>query len=537
MSWQTGTTAASSSYRDFLTSIVAAATSQHISAAVVNSGGTGYTVGDILTITHAGAYISSLLEVTAVSGGVITAIKIRRNGAFSNRAASATVSAGGSGYVVGDILEVQGGTFTEKAKFQVATLSGSAVATVTLFETGGAYTATPSNPAATVGIGPAAFAGNNACTLTVTYTGLIGTTGISATGGTGTGATFDITLTASGHSAVKNVNNRTENSITNEKEVILLGTVAGGDAPYTGFFSYTQTSGLETRRGIAMFGMTGFNPALALSAQPGIGPIAGVLGSSSGSHLPVHEAAREWWLSITGRKISGVIRTTDVTVCYTSFYVGLMNGYGAATTSPYPMFVGASSNVPNRVPDSSDNTGLSECFRATSSGGGPMHFRRKSDGAWVSVINGQNSGTPAQVDDNVMWPVCSVQVVNTSTVPEQQMSDDGPLVLHDGQVGSNTRANATDRMYPAPDSGDDVFALWPLTVLATNATLANDVNLEVAGELDNVFWFGGTTSAGATVAPEDYFDDAVSGKRYRIFPNGTQGVSAKPYQFFCMAEE
>jgi hypothetical protein len=63
------------------------------------------------------------------------------------------------------------------------------------------------------------------------------------------------------------------------------------------------------------------------------------------------------------------------------------------------------------------------------------------------------------------------------------------------------------------------------------------VALEIAGELDNVFWFSGTKSDGTTVSAEDFFRDTVSGKIYRVFPNGTQGVAAKPYQFFCMAEE
>jgi hypothetical protein len=61
---------------------------------------------------------------------------------------TATVSAGGSGYVVGEILTVVGGTSTAAAVLTVATISGSAVATVTI-TTIGTYTASPTNPAAT----------------------------------------------------------------------------------------------------------------------------------------------------------------------------------------------------------------------------------------------------------------------------------------------------------------------------------------------------------------------------------------------------
>lgn len=58
-----------------------------------------------------------------------------------------TVSAGGGGYAVGDQITLAGGTALSTAVLQVATLSGSAVATVTVVRNG-AYTATPSNAVA-----------------------------------------------------------------------------------------------------------------------------------------------------------------------------------------------------------------------------------------------------------------------------------------------------------------------------------------------------------------------------------------------------
>lgn len=79
-------------------------------------------------------------------------------------ATAATPSAGGSGYVVGDTITATGGTAISQPVFQVATLSGSAVATVTVAYPG-FYSATPANPVAqgsTSGVG-------TGCTLTVTY--------------------------------------------------------------------------------------------------------------------------------------------------------------------------------------------------------------------------------------------------------------------------------------------------------------------------------------------------------------------------------
>ena len=79
-------------------------------------------------------------------------------------AVSAVPSAGGTNYVVGDTITATGGTAVSQPVFQVATLSGSAVATVTVAYPG-SYSVKPSNPVAqgsTSGVG-------SGCTLTVTY--------------------------------------------------------------------------------------------------------------------------------------------------------------------------------------------------------------------------------------------------------------------------------------------------------------------------------------------------------------------------------
>ena len=48
-------------YRDLCSKIVGCATSQHVATVAINNGGTGgtYVVGDIVTLTHAGALLAS----------------------------------------------------------------------------------------------------------------------------------------------------------------------------------------------------------------------------------------------------------------------------------------------------------------------------------------------------------------------------------------------------------------------------------------------------------------------------------------------
>jgi hypothetical protein len=106
---------------------------------------------------------------------------------------TATVSAGGSGYAVGNVLTISGGTSTTAATVTVATVSSGAVLTVTI-SNAGAYTAVPTNPAATTGgAGTGAtftlsFGINNAFTITQAGTGYVEQPTITFSGGGGSAA-------------------------------------------------------------------------------------------------------------------------------------------------------------------------------------------------------------------------------------------------------------------------------------------------------------------------------------------------------------
>jgi hypothetical protein len=84
-----------------------------------------------------------------------------------SRALSAVVTAGGTGYKIGDILTVSGGTnIARAAQFVVDDVDPTGIVTrVRLFlNRSGGYTATPANAAATTTNGA-----GSGCTLTVTY--------------------------------------------------------------------------------------------------------------------------------------------------------------------------------------------------------------------------------------------------------------------------------------------------------------------------------------------------------------------------------
>lgn len=78
-----------------------------------------------------------------------------------NVVSAVAVAAGGTGYSVGDILTVSGGTAGRAAKAKVTSVSGGVVDGVVLTDVG-SYTADPTSPAATTG------GGGSGATLTLT---------------------------------------------------------------------------------------------------------------------------------------------------------------------------------------------------------------------------------------------------------------------------------------------------------------------------------------------------------------------------------
>jgi len=119
----------------------------------------GGTVTAITRTATGGSYTSiPSVAITAPT----TAGGVQATATATMFAASATVQSGGTGYTVNDVLTVVGGTFSSAATFTVSAVSAGVVTAVTLTSGGTAYSVLPTNP-------------------------------VSTTGGTGTGATLNIT--------------------------------------------------------------------------------------------------------------------------------------------------------------------------------------------------------------------------------------------------------------------------------------------------------------------------------------------------------
>ncbi len=545
-----GSAAQATDYHDLLTKQVQFYCSQHVATVVINNGGTGgtYVIGDVITLTPSTSsdHLVARFEVLTVSAGQILTMRILDSGAFAQQAASAVVGgAAGTGYVIGDILEVQGGTSRCPAKFQVATLSGSAVATVTLFEGGGVYSATPANDAATIGIGPTAFAGDDAATLTVTYTALTATTALAVTGGGGTGATVDITLAETGWTVDgRNTNNTTFNSLVNEKEVVLVGDATGfTNKPYIGYGTFSQTSGINERYIIGFVGLITHNPSIALSAQVSILGNPGTW-SDGNPYLLCDEdqgQSMDFWLSADDLRVCGVININQGAANtddgeYMHFYHGFMDTFATESEDPYPMYVFASSRQTNIDPSvgSANITGLAENI-APSGGAGPGHFFQAEAALWRPVTNSQS--VTNQQRENVCSPMCRTTSINGSSDTDTIIAE-GPIAFHTG-FGSTNRLSPTVRLLPIPGTTPQHFPL-PLTIIYRPGGVGLDETSDTPrGQLRGCFWIYNSDDAAATIVnfSEDFVTvggPAPAGDRYPVFHTHVQN---QLYHSICIKED
>jgi len=191
MAWFKGT---ATDYWDFMDTLKNLVKDDHISAAAILNGGTGFAIGDTITLAGGTKYHEPEVEVMGINSGDYVTV--------------AVVSAGGANYAVGDKIIPAAGTFSVPVELEVLTLAGTAVATVAI-NNPGICSAQPSNPVATTsdGIG-------TGCTMTLTFaagTGIItaihmadsGVYTVQATNpvsqntssGSGTGAKFTMTYT------------------------------------------------------------------------------------------------------------------------------------------------------------------------------------------------------------------------------------------------------------------------------------------------------------------------------------------------------
>ena len=132
-------------------------------AVVLSNGGTVTAI----TGTATGSGYTTIPTITI--SPPTTAGGTQATGTVAMQVLVATIQSGGSGYAIGDTITFTGGTFSTPVTLTVATLSGSAIATFTS-NNGGTYTVLPTNPISTTTSGAGTGATFNATSWGVRLT-------------------------------------------------------------------------------------------------------------------------------------------------------------------------------------------------------------------------------------------------------------------------------------------------------------------------------------------------------------------------------
>ncbi len=494
-----GTSTNYQTFADMLSRVAIGTSLQAISAVAV--AGTGYVVGDIVTVDGGTSDVGASIEVLTVGGGgeILTA-RIRNAGLYTTTPAndatvsggtgsgaeftltwdtngwvrrraegcpsavqSAAVAAGGTGYTVGDILTVSGGTFGHAATLRVLTAPAGVVGTVEVVDPGD-YSAAPSNPAST-------------------------------TGGTGTSCTVNLTMG------------------TGEVTVIVEGEGSGSDEIYLGWKTFFDSG--SGARNMVLHGFTGFESAITYNDQPGRSP--GLETATSGAdfggcYMLLSNATVTWWIRVTPRAIVCVAK---IGTCYSWGGGGFVNPYATSGEWPYPIWVGGTTDLRFALPGTAQiqTGGFPDPVSSISAQARCLQVRT-ADGSWNSGYNsivGSGATRNSRTDGVQTYPAGSYNLSAVGTPSEDQWYSTSvswpQFIPTAGSPGTQT-----SRLLRSQFTGGDRFLRIPVTVMEGTPVQA------ILGEIEGIFWFD--VAATGLVAENRLIEGA---DRYTVFPLGTRG--------------
>lgn len=409
--------------------------------------------------------------------------------AVNNNVIAAAINAGGSGYAIGDILTVTGGTVVSglTCTLEVTNVSATVITGIRVFNCG-AYSSNPGNP-------------------------------VSVTGGGGSLATFNLTFETQNWTINRNVASSSSaipyNTIqaggsapTIERELQLQGPgTAGADEIYIGFLQVRDTGQGSFNWHVA--GMTGYDNGQSFEDQPGFSYVSP---QEIAAFVPLTNGAIECWIHVTPRHLKGVLRIGST---YQSFYAGFLNVFGTPAEFPYPLYISGCTTRWNGLFSASgvSQSGLCDPGAFTSTAGnnrGPGGIRWY-DGSWRGVSNWDFNATSRFVGtQDILIAPCATFSPNDNDFPEPDrymgtFADRRWLaVIPDTGVPGIPTMN----LFPADDSGGDQ------TVLMPNVIFSNQPSIQLVGELADVVW--GSTLGNNIVSQDRVI---VGGVYYRAFQN------------------
>ena len=471
-------------------------------SAVAAITGTGYTVGDDLTVV----------------GGVEVATSAVFNvDTLTTGAVSATIATGGGGstaYTVGDTVTLVGGTFVTAATFNVDTVGGGGDITAVTVVQNGDYSVFPGNPVTVSG-----GTGTPAATLTVTSAATsVSQAGLSlVTAGkygevpTNPAATTVVPSGGTGATLTVTYQNL---AITQDFDVLLEGVGSGSDQIFVGIRSFTVGSAFNWE----LSGQTGYTVALTFANQPGISPGRNDL-SERGAYVPLANSTVTYFMKATGRRFIFVIKAGTT---YSNGYMGFLNTFSTPTSYPYPLAIFGCSSLHSRVftENQIGFSGLCDPIASSSGAAGPA-FLRTPGGTFESVQNGFDSGSSrTALNALVVHPCGQININNIATEDRQTQGAFSwqDIIPNAGDPG----AQAAD-MLQTPDT---TSLSIPIPCTITQQTPSASIH----GELDEVFWVSGRNDSSSKVS-EDTITEA--GVVFKVFQNC---LRTTPFSFLAISE-
>jgi len=433
----------------------------HVGSGVINAGGAAYVVGDILGITGGttfgtGAHPAEF-EVVSEAGGVITTLRLNNSGSYSiepatltgnalvgGTGAGATVdlimdswvtavpNAGGTGYVVGEILTLVGGTVeTTAGTFEVLTEAAGVVLTVKPVNIGD-YSELPTSPVTTT----ASASGINA-TLDLTRSGwLIRTTDY-------VDDQTDTEFWAEG------VNNSGSNPFIGARSAI-----SGGNPQWM------------------MAGASGFDGLALWEDQPGISPVTAFITSTPTSRVPLTVSDLDFFFYVNPRRLTAVFHTLNT---YEMIYLGLFVPFITDPSSKWPLPLMIAGTTQRNGEDIGDpQSGLHTPLTRP---GQNQQFMRDTTGTWNLRVTGN---TPWDI-----WPENSFNSLTNE--PEGQApnisSGSGTETPFGGLwTTEHYLGSPQDMGYLNVGIGTRLYFLLPFTFYQDEPGA-----LQILGEVDGVF--------------------------------------------------
>jgi len=385
------------------------------------------------------------------------------------------LNVGGTGWAVGDLFTINGGTTVggHAAIGEVLTEAAGVALTVRIFA-GGAYTVSPGVAATTTAILPAV----------------------------GINLTVDATIAATGWAT-----DRSQVLVAPERELLLRGVGSGADEIFVG---------IETKRntGAGVFywelaGNTGFDNGQAFDGQPGSSRATIATDTLT---TPLNNGIIDFFVVIDGFHIKIIAKSG---ASYTNAYLGFIFTYATPAEYPYPLLImGCSSpNLRDQPFNTSSNymSGMHDPLQFANLDGGPGAIR-EVDGQWYVLANAFRQGvSKLKLSDRVVYPAGSIP--NNDTV-EYSLIDrfmtynqaDDPSIYFGN--ASDTAAPAMT-LQPSVDSGGDIAFLWPTMIYQKKPSQ------QFLGELIDVY---PVVVFGIGAVSEDTMTDA-NGDVYLLFQN------------------